>query len=234
MGDGGPKFLLKKGRWVVSRVTKKGAKSVARISGGQVFGLLELMRGVELTCEQAQVLMDSGVFSAVLRAVKNDPDWLKRPGAMDALISPLGLDRHWIDCDAPPFIPEGLTYHEEDQLPSRIRGKILWKKSEAGLWLSERQRGGMIKGTDLFEEIKNLDVLVYPVQVLDYLLKNPDQIPEEWRVENTFFWSPYRDANDYRYVRYLCWLGTSWVYYLCFLGDDWHFRYPAAFSIPSC
>jgi hypothetical protein len=105
--------------------TGGGTKGVARISGGQVFEFVDLLRGADLTCEQAQVLMDSGVFSAVLQAAKKDPDWLKRPGLMNALISPLGLDRHWIDCEASPIIPNGLTYREEDQLPSRIRGGIL-------------------------------------------------------------------------------------------------------------
>ncbi len=63
---------------------------------------------------------------------------------------------------------------------------------------------------------------VYPVQVLDFLLENPDQIPEEWKECCIFFWSPYRNAGGSLRVRYLYWNGETWDCNYYWLGYDWN------------
>ena len=117
---------------------------------------------------------------------------------------------HVIDCDAEPFIPDGWGKVEHQK-----GGIIKFDASKVELYLSKKQKNGSVEGNKLREELKNKKVL--NANVLDYLLKNPHLISEEWKKDgkgNTkyiFFWGTiYRDAGGNIYVRCLCWGGGQW------------------------
>ncbi|MDO8633009.1 MAG: hypothetical protein Q7K38_00455, partial [Candidatus Wildermuthbacteria bacterium] len=70
---------------------------------------------------------------------------------------------------------------------------------------------------------------VMNANVLDYLLKNPHLIPDEWKGKYLFFWGTvYRGSVGCLYVRYLCWRGVRWGWDCRWLGSGWDGRYPAA------
>ena len=123
---------------------------------------------------------------------------------------------HAIDCGSDPFIPNGWKI-EEHQKGNFIK----FDASKVNFYFSRKQKNGSIEGNKLREELKEKKVL--NANVLDYLLKNPQLIPEEWKKDengNTryiFFWGTiYRDSIGNLCVRYLCWRGGEW-----FWGNNW-------------
>ncbi|MFY9461790.1 MAG: hypothetical protein WAP51_01140 [Candidatus Sungiibacteriota bacterium] len=136
---------------------------------------------------------------------------------------------HLIDCDAAPFEPSGLTVaRESEQLPNRVRGQFVFDPTKVKLHLSPDQRDGKyIKGKKLRRELAREPVLT--ANVLDYLLKNPHLIPEEWKGKAVFFWGTiYRVSDGDLYVRYLCFVDGRWYSDYDWLGGGWDGDYPAA------
>ena len=69
--------------------------------------------------------------------------------------------------------------------------------------------------------------------VLDYLLKNSQLIPEEWKGKAVFFWGTiFRDSDGSLYVRYLHWSGASWQWRngCRWLGNDFLSCNPSALA----
>jgi hypothetical protein len=131
---------------------------------------------------------------------------------------------HVIDCDAGPFIPEGCKVEEHQK-----GGILKWTESLIGLYLDSGQENGKcIGGDDLRKVLKNQKVL--NANVLDFLLKHPELIPEEWKGKAVFFWGTiYRDSDGYLCVRYLYWYGDRWGWLYCrWLAYDWYGSNPAA------
>ena len=139
---------------------------------------------------------------------------------------------HAIDCDADPFNPwekDGWTVEEHQK-----GGTFKWDASQVELYLASGQKNGkVIEGNKLRKELAKKPVL--NANVLDYLLKNPHLIPEEWKKDgqgNTryiFFWGTvYRDRDGDLYVRYLCWRDGRWYWSNRWLGSDWGGGYPSA------
>ena len=147
---------------------------------------------------------------------------------------------HIIDCDAAPFCHHGWGIEEH-----RKDGQIVWDATRVQLHCSGEQKGGRIKGHALREELKNRPVL--NANVLDYLLKNPYLIPDDWKGKRVFFWGTiYRNPEGFLYVRSLCWKDGKmdgywrWGYYhlnwkdgkwkerSCSLDDDLSDQSPAA------
>ena len=137
--------------------------------------------------------------------------------------------QHLIDCDADPFIPKGWTVESHKK-----GGQLAFDPAKVKLHLSPNQQGRKyIEGNKLRKELANEPVL--NANVLDFLLKNPSLIPEEWKKDASgstryvFFWGTiYRDSGGYLYVRYLCWGGGSWDWDYDWLDNDWYGYYPAA------
>ena len=78
----------------------------------------------------------------------------------------------------------------------------------------------LIRGTELREELKGKPVL--NANVLDYLLKHPELIPEEWKGKAVFFWGTiYRDSRGNLCVRCLYWDGSRWYWSHNWLDDFW-------------
>lgn len=137
--------------------------------------------------------------------------------------------KHIIDCDAEPFLPEILP--ERWEVESHKKGGSLeWNPTKVRLHLSPSQQGGKcIKGNRLRKELENEPVL--NANVLDFLIKHPELIPEEWKDKCVFFWGTiYRNSGGLLYVRFLDWDGGRWYWSYGCLGGDWSGIYPAVCS----
>lgn len=134
-----------------------------------------------------------------------------------------------IDCDADPFVPEGWKVEEH-----RKGGQLEWDPTKVNFHLSENQKDGkVIRGNELRKELASMAVL--NANVLDYLLKNPQLIPDEWKKDengNTryiFFWGTiYRHSVGYLCVRCLSFYGGRWRWGYGWVDDDWSDGGPAA------
>jgi len=134
---------------------------------------------------------------------------------------------HLIDCDARPFVPDGLSFKEADQLPGTVGGKLLWDKAKSALFLAETQEKGMVSGHALLKELK--DKPVFKANVLDYLRAHPELIPEDWKGKAVFFWGTiYRNRGGYLCVRYLYRDGGRWGWHCLWLDGGWSSDDPAA------
>jgi len=141
-------------------------------------------------------------------------------------MSEVVVKKHPIDCDADPYLPEGL-----EEVVSHKKGGVLeWNPVKAYLLLSPNQQNDFtIRGYNLRKELENEPVL--NANVLDYLLAHPELIPEEWKGKIVFFWGTiYRDLDDNLYVRYLYWGGDCWGCDYYWLEDDWDGSSPAVCS----
>ncbi len=131
---------------------------------------------------------------------------------------------HAIDCDADPLIP-----YEGWKVESHKKGGLfVWDPSKVVLHLSENQKDGKcIVGNKLRKELA--DVPMYNANVLDYLVKHPHLIPEEWKGKVVFFWDTiYRGSGDRLYVRCLVFGGGHWQANYGWLNCGWDGYYPAA------
>jgi len=137
-------------------------------------------------------------------------------------LSEVVVKTHIIDCDADPFLPNGWKVEEHIK-----GGELTWNPEKITLYLSDKQKNGMIKCNKLRKELKGK--LVLNANVLEYLLKNPHLIPEEWKGKCVFFWGTiYRDSDGNLYVRYLNSYGSSWDWDYDWLDGDWGDGRPAA------
>lgn len=110
-----------------------------------------------------------------------------------------------------PFIPDGWTVESHDT----SLGKFEWNPQEVSLHLEPEQEKSCLVGTELQKRLKDKPVL--NANVLDYLLKNPYLIPEEWKGKYVFFWGTiYRNSSGNLYVRCLYFDGDRWDWY-----DSW-------------
>lgn len=131
---------------------------------------------------------------------------------------------HVINCDIDPFVPEDWRVERH-----RNSGLMRWEPKKVKLHLSPNQQGGnVIVGNKLRVELANI-LLVLNANVLDYLLKNPHLIPEEWKGQVIFFWGTIYCGDDgLLYVRNLFWSGGRWCSSNRCLDSDWDVRSPAA------
>lgn len=135
----------------------------------------------------------------------------------------LAAIEHVIDCDADPFVPDGLSVEEHQK-----GGRFKWDPVKVKLYLSKEQQGGKwIEGSKLREELKNKPV--YNANLLDYLFENPHLIPWEWKNKDIFFWGTvYRDSFGDPYVRCLYWDDGEWGCGRYRLDNAWSRFNPAA------
>ena len=120
------------------------------------------------------------------------------------------IKNHIINCDIDPYLPDGWEIEEHIK-----GGEFHWNLDNVKLHLCDEQEQGFIEGNKLRKKLKTQPIL--NACVLDYLLANPQLIPEEWKGKYVFFWGTiYRHSDGDLYVRYLCWLGDRWGW-----NDDW-------------
>ena len=132
---------------------------------------------------------------------------------------------HLIDLDADPFVPSGWSVPKGCHQKG---GQFKWDPAKVALYLSkEQQDGKVLEGNKLREELKGKSP--YNANLLDYLLKNPYLIPEEWKGKYvSFFGTEYRNSDDNLYVRCLCWRGGGCYGLDFWLGLGWDGFSPAA------
>ena len=146
---------------------------------------------------------------------------------------------HAVDLGVDPFLPDGWKVEEHQNgkvVKLERKGSDLYLDGKKiDFYLSKKQKGGSIEGNDLRKELTKMPVL--NANMLDYLLKNPLIIPDEWKTDgdgNTrclFFWGTvYRNADGSLCVRYLVWNGGRWGSNYGWLGVDWRSNNPAAVS----
>lgn len=130
---------------------------------------------------------------------------------------------HAIDCDADPFLPKDTEVEQHKK-----GGTIIWDAKRASLYrYSLQKRVVGIEGVALRRVMTDLSVL--NANVLDYLLKNPHLIPEEWKSKDVFFWGTvYRSSLGDLWVRYLYWNGYRWIGHYRLLIDQFGCDSPAA------
>lgn len=127
-----------------------------------------------------------------------------------------------IDCDVAPYVLDG--WKVEEHLKG---GQYQWDPSKTQLYLSKKQKGGVVEGNKLRQELAKQPVL--NADVLDYLLQNPQLIPEDWKGKYVFFWGTvYRNSRGNLYVRYLYWRGDEWRWVYNWLDNNFNNNNPAA------
>ena len=131
--------------------------------------------------------------------------------------------QHVIDLDAEPFVPDGWSVDEH-----RKDGQFTWDSAKTGLYLSKAQKSGKwVEGNKLRKELAERPV--FNANLLDYLLKHPHLIPEEWKGKYVFFWGTiYRNSSGYLRVRCLCFGWDGWYWDYRWLDHDWRDDRPAA------
>lgn len=137
--------------------------------------------------------------------------------------------RHVIDLNDNPFVPDGWKVEEHKKC-----GQFEWDLQKVKFHLSPNQMDGkVIGGNNLRKELAQTPV--FNANLLDYLLKNPRLIPDEWKTDekgNTryiFFWGTiYRRPDRVLCVRYLFWNGGQWDWNSRWLGFGWGGFSPAA------
>jgi len=146
---------------------------------------------------------------------------------------------HAVDLGADPYLPDGwkVEEHQKGKVAKLERkGDDLYiDGKKIDFYLSKKQKGGSIGGNDLRKELVSKPVL--NANVGDYLLKNPQLIPESWKKDENgnsryiFFWGTvYRNSDGRLCVRYLGWDGSSWVWSFLWLDRGWRSFNPAAVS----
>jgi hypothetical protein len=140
-----------------------------------------------------------------------------------SIISPMS---HVIDCDANPYIPNNWKVEEHQK-----GGMWQWDLKRVSLYFSKSQKKEKtIIGNDLRKELQGKPVL--NANVLDYLLKHPELIPEEWKNQYIFFWGTiYRGSGGSLCVRYLGWRGDRWSWGCHWLGSGWNSTNPAVLRV---
>ena len=135
------------------------------------------------------------------------------------------ITKHIVDLDADPFVPDGWKVVEHTK-----GGKFEFDPRKIQLYLDEEQQDGrLIVGNKLREKLKGK--AVFNANLLDFYLKNPQLIPEEWKGKVVFFWGTiYRGSDGYLYVRCLYWDDSSWGWSYYWLDSGFHGPDPAAVS----
>jgi hypothetical protein len=136
--------------------------------------------------------------------------------------------KYIIDCDVPPFIPDGWGVEKHEK-----GGEFEWNPEKVKFYISKKQQNrGCIEGNKLRKELENKSTL--NANVLDWLLKHTDLIPENWKKDkngNTryiFFWGTiYRRPDGYLFVRHLYWYDGQWNWSYNWLGHVWRGNDPA-------
>ncbi len=128
-----------------------------------------------------------------------------------------------IDCDREPTVKNMVV------VSHRKGGRFAWDPERVGLFLSAGQKSGQVTGRQLLPDLEEQQVL--NACVLDYLLANPELIPEDWKDKYVYFWGTiYRGALTvkYQFVRCLRWDQNKWVYDFDNLDAVWCSECPAA------
>jgi hypothetical protein len=148
-------------------------------------------------------------------------------------------ERLVIDGDAPAKVPkDGYKVAFEGRGHQQV-GMIQWNKDlfadPSFLYLSKSQRAGAeVKGVDLYKEVGKM--FVANVNILDWLWKHQEQIPESWaEYDGIVFWGTVYDSayeidtvkKEGRFVWSLRKMGEKWCKHQAWLDFMFRKGYPA-------
>jgi hypothetical protein len=140
--------------------------------------------------------------------------------------------RHFIDLSLAPVGCQGWQIEEHQKAVDGIN-VIVWEPARVELYVDDTQKNGVIDGFMLRKRLRGKPAL--NANVLDFLLSNPQLIPEDWRKDERgtprrifFSGTTYCRPNDDLYVRYLCWADEKWGWGVHWLGVSRRDNEPAA------
>ncbi len=116
-------------------------------------------------------------------------------------------------------------------------GIIKWDKDKFkdALFVTDEQISGSENAEKLIKKLKSENVPLLNSNVFEYLRKNKDQIPEEWKsikegseVRIYFGGTIFRNTDGDDAVLSLYWNGKGWNESECYLNANWDDRYQAA------
>lgn len=122
-------------------------------------------------------------------------------------------------------LPRGLVNKHDGSL-----GTIEWSKEKFKDALYFPEQVVSLEGSVFLRHLREGGIPVLNGSVLDYLLEHQDQIPEEWKGKEVFFWGTvYDDIDSNESVRYLYWDNSTWSLGIAYLQNkfDWG-SHPAA------
>ncbi len=196
-------------------------KTVARVfrTDPSVWAALEL--------EDAAARM--GFTPGELRALAQKEDLLRQFHQVFLGQAEIKLADHVIDCNADPVLMNGWSVEKHEKT-----GSFKWDPKQVQFYLSKSQnKDSYIEGNKLRKELAGKPVL--NASVLDYLLKNQQLIPEEWKEKTNgyttcifFLGTIYRDVLGDRCVRCLSWHDGAWRWNYRWLDNGWFDHDPAA------
>ena len=198
----------------------------------------KLILGVGLAQEIEHALNRNGFQSLEEVKALTVGDFLGRVRDVQRGVAEIKSVEHAVDLGSEPFLPDGWSVEEHQKgKAAKLERKgldLYLDGKKIDFYLSKKQKSrSYIEGNKLREELEGKPVL--NANVLDYLLKYPHLIPEEWKKDknsNTrciFFWGTvcrHRDGN--LCVRCLRWCGGGWGWVCSRLDDVWNDIHPAA------
>jgi len=99
--------------------------------------------------------------------------------------------------------------------------------SRVKLFISEAQRVGGVGGRKLLESVPEKNIVFNSV-FLDWLLRNPEYIPEEWKGKFTFFAGTVFMKNGVEVIRFLYFGLNGWASSYRWLIRGFHINSPLA------
>lgn len=141
------------------------------------------------------------------------------------------IGNHEVDTSCTPAFPfPGATIESHAK-----SGKMILDFSKLNFYLTEKQKNGSINGHELKKKQNNKKVL--NACVLDYLLENPNLIPEDWKkdangnIRFVYFWGTiFRSSRGVLYVRCLYFRGGKWQAFCSWLDCGFDGNDPAVVS----
>lgn len=174
----------------------------------------------------------AGLTSEDVSRLRNYPHWADIKAVLRDQAE-ITYIQHLIDGDADAFVPSYLSsvdsHQKQGQLKVELRSDELYLNNrKINRYLSKKQqKGKVITGNDLRKELSSMPVL--NANILDFLLKNPQLIPESWKTGYTYFWGTiYRYSDGSLCVRCLDWGAGQWQAYCTWLDGGWYGQNPAA------
>jgi hypothetical protein len=209
--------------------------------GSEIFG--EIIK-LERTRRYKMKKVTPGQILGLATVLVNNVDWTKVDGSViqDLITDPTGtgkkgtewltkidvqtiVDKDIVDLDIDPRTPEGWSIEEHKK-----GGQFKYDPTKVELYLDEDQKNGSnIEGNKLRKNLANQNV--FNANLLDFLLKNPQLIPESWKGNAIFFWGTvYRDAVGNLCICCLYWDGLRWRWNYSCLDSRWGCGDPTAVS----
>ncbi len=171
---------------------------MADLKVGNDFFLALLATAEDGGASEADLIMmtEPDVFAQLLLVIRRQAEVVIKEGVTKI---------HIIDCDADPYLPEGWSVEEHTK-----GGQLEWNPEKVELWVSKHQKSSpVIGGNELRKKLASRPTL--NANVLDYLIRNPDLIPNEWKGTYVNFWGTiYRAQDHVLVVRCLYWYSNKW------------------------